>query len=108
MIDRTHALKVGPQCELLDLQRSTFYYQPKADHSKSLELMRKIDALHLDFPWMGSRSIRDQLARDGLNVCRDRIRGLMRRCVFTRSIGPPERVFPLKVIRFILICSKIL
>ena len=49
MIDRTHALKVGRQCELLDLQRSIFYYQPKADHSKSLELMCKSDALHLDF-----------------------------------------------------------
>lgn len=52
MIDRTHALKVSRQCELLDLQRSTFYYKERADHSKSLELMRKIDALHLDFPWM--------------------------------------------------------
>ena len=54
MIDRIHALKISRQCELLDLQRSTFYYTPKADHSESLELMRKIDALHLDFPWMGS------------------------------------------------------
>ena len=42
MIDRTHALKVSRQCELLDLQRSTFYYKERADHSKSLELMRKM------------------------------------------------------------------
>ena len=80
MIDRAHALKISRQCELLDLQGSSFYYQLKADHSKSLELMRKIDALHLNFSWMGSRSIRDQLARDGFNVCRDRVRGLM--CIF--------------------------
>ncbi len=53
MIDRTHALKVGRQCELLDLQRSTFYYQPKTDHSKSLVLMHKINSLHLDFPFDG-------------------------------------------------------
>jgi hypothetical protein len=66
MIDRTDALKVSRQYELLDLQRSTFYYQQKADHSKSLELMRKIDALELDFQWMGSQSTRYQLARDGL------------------------------------------
>ena len=79
MIDRTHALKISRQCELLDLQLSTFYYKERAVHSKSLELMRKIDALHLDFPWMGSRSIRDQLARGGINVCRDRVRGLMRK-----------------------------
>jgi putative transposase len=41
MIDRTFALKVSRHCELLALQRSTFYYKPKADHNKSLELMRK-------------------------------------------------------------------
>lgn len=79
MIDRTHALKISRQCELLDLQRSTFYYRERANHSKSLELMCKIDALHLDFPWMRSRSIRDQLARGGVNVCRDLARGLMRK-----------------------------
>ncbi len=40
--------------------------------------MRKIDALHLEFPWMGSRSIKDQLARGGMSVCRDPLRGLIR------------------------------
>ncbi len=108
MIDRTHALKISRQCELLDLQRSTFYYKPKADHSESLELMRKIDALHLDFPWMGSRSIRDQLARGGINVCRDRVRGLMRKMGIHAMYRAPERAFRLKAIRFIPICSKIL
>ncbi len=49
---------------------------PIQDHSKSLELMRKIDALHLDFPWMGSRSIRDQLARDGLTCAETEFVGL--------------------------------
>ena len=58
MIDRTHALKVSRQCELLDLQRSTFYYKPKADHSKSLELMRKIDALH-----SGGLTLLDSISR---------------------------------------------
>jgi len=96
MIDRTHALKVSRQCELLDLQRSTFYYKPKADHSKSLELMRKIDALHLDFPWMGSRSIRDQLARGGIKVCRDRVRGLMRKMGIHAIYRAPRTSIPFK------------
>lgn len=96
MIDRTHALKVSRQCELLDLQRSTFYYKPKADHSKSLELMRKIDALHLEFPWMGSRSIKDQLARGGMSVCRDRVRGLMRKMGIHAIYRAPRTSIPFK------------
>jgi putative transposase len=89
IIDSIHALTVCRQCEVLDLQRSTFYYKPKAYHIKSLELKRKIDALHLDFPWMGSRSIKDQLARGGINVCRDRVRGLMRNMGVHEIYGPP-------------------
>jgi putative transposase len=96
MIDRTHALKVSRQCELLDLQRSTFYYKPKADHNKSLKLMRKIDALHLDFPWMGSRSIRDHLARGGIKVCRDRLRDLMRKMGIHAIYRAPRTSIPFK------------
>ena len=96
MIDRTHALKLSRQCELLDLQRSTFYYKPKADPSKSLELMRKIDALHLKFPWMGSRSIQDQLGRCNINVCRDRVRGLMRQMGIHAIYRAPRTSIPFK------------
>ncbi len=46
------------QCELLALPRSTLYYRPVATPAEELVLMRRIDELHLRFPWMGSRSIR--------------------------------------------------
>jgi hypothetical protein len=59
MIDCEHRLSVVRQCELLALPRSSFYYQPTP--AGELDLMRRIDALHLKHPWMGSRSIRDQL-----------------------------------------------
>lgn len=109
MIDRTHALKVSRQCELLDLQGSNFfYYQLKADHSKSLELMRKIDALYLNFPWMGSRSIRDQLVRDCFNVCRDRVRGLMRKMDIHAIYRAPRTSIAFRGHKINPICSKML
>ncbi len=47
MIDRTHQLPVGRQCQLLQLARSTAYYQPKPVSETALTLMRRIDELHL-------------------------------------------------------------
>jgi len=78
MIDRDHPLSVVRQCELLALPRSTFYYQPVATTPEALTLMRRIDALHLAHPWMGSRSIRDQLNCAEITISRERLRRLMR------------------------------
>jgi putative transposase len=78
MIERDHPLSVSRQCELLALPRSTFYYQPIEARASDLVLMRRLDELHLLFPWMGSRSLRDQLNREGIPICRDRVRRLMR------------------------------
>ena len=58
MIDRAHRLSVAHQCELLALSRSTLYYLPVATSPEELALMRRIDALHLKHPCMGSRSLR--------------------------------------------------
>jgi putative transposase len=57
--------------------------------------MRKIDTLHLDFPLIGSRSIRDQLARGGNSVCRDRVRGLMRKMGTHAIYRAPTTSIPL-------------
>lgn len=78
MIDRTHEVSVKRQCQLLGIARSTAYYQPKPMSEENLKLMRRIDELHLDFPFAGTRMLRDLLRREGHHVCRRRVRRLMR------------------------------
>jgi len=53
MIDRTHPLPVVRQCQLLKLARSTAYYQPTPLSETMLALMRRIDELHLQYPFAG-------------------------------------------------------
>jgi len=78
MIDRNHILSVTRQCQILALPRSTAYYQPKPPSDSDLELMRRIDELHLEVPYAGSRMLRDLLRLDGFRVGRKRIRRLMK------------------------------
>ncbi len=79
MIDRTHELPVTRQCQILDLARSTAYYQPAPVSPEDLALMRRIDELHLEHPFAGSRMLRDMLKREGHRVGRKRVRTLMRK-----------------------------
>jgi putative transposase len=74
LIDVAHPeLSVRRQCELLDLERSTFYYQPCTESAENLKWMRAIDRLYLQRPYFGSRRIADEL---GVN--RKRAQRLMR------------------------------
>lgn len=70
-------LPVKEQCEILQLNRSSYYYQPRGESELNLKLMERIDQLHLDFPTWGSRKIRDRLRLDGFKVNRKRIQRLM-------------------------------
>ena len=79
MIDRTHGLPVTRQCQILELARSTAYYQPAPASPEDLALMRRIDALHLDYPFAGSRMLRGLLRKEGHLVGRRRVRTLMRK-----------------------------
>lgn len=94
MIERGGGLSVARQCELLALPRSTFYYQPAVASAAELELMRRIDELHLAFPWMGSRSLRDQLNRAGIALCRDKVRRLMRKMGIHALYRRPRTTIP--------------
>jgi putative transposase len=78
MIDRTHKLSVIRQCEILELARSTAYYTPKPTSPEDLSLMRRMDELHLDYPFAGSRMLRDLLRNEGRPIGRKRVRRLMR------------------------------
>ena len=79
MIDREHDLPVGRQAELLKLSRSSLYYEPRPVSSTELELMRRIDELHLNYPFAGSRMLRDLLRAEGFVVGREMVAMLMRR-----------------------------
>jgi putative transposase len=78
MIDRDHDLPITRQAELLAISRGSVYYLPRPVSAADLTLMRRIDELHLQHPFMGTRMLRDQLARDGIQVGRRHITTLMR------------------------------
>jgi putative transposase len=78
MIDREHDLPLVRQAELLRLSRSTLYYEPCPVPAADLVIMRRIDALHLDYPFAGSRMLRDLLRGEGVAVGRERVTTMMR------------------------------
>ena len=79
MIDREHEVPLKRQAELLQLSRSTVYYRPRPVPAADLAIMRRIDELHLDYPFAGARMLRDLLNGEGIKIGRDRVSGMMRR-----------------------------
>ena len=83
MIDRNSELPVTRQCQLLSLNRSTLYYQPKACSEQDQLLMRRLDEMHLARPFFGSRRLRDWLWEEGHDISRKRVQRLMRQMGMT-------------------------
>ena len=79
MIDRAHRLSLSGQARLLGLSRGSVYYQRRPAAVADLALMRRIDALHLDYPFAGSRMLRDLLRQEGHEVGRLHVATLMKR-----------------------------
>ena len=79
MIDREHEVSIKRQAELVGISRGTVYYQPRPVSAADLALMRRIDELHLEHPFMGARMLRDQLNRSGVAVGRKHVGSLMAR-----------------------------
>ena len=79
MIDRGHNLALTTQADLLGIARSTVYRQPRPVPPADLAVMRRIDELHLDHPFAGSRMLRDMLVNEGIVIGRTHVRTLMRR-----------------------------
>ena len=79
MIDRGHALSVTKQADVVGIARSTVYYLPAPTREADLKLMRRIDELHLEFPFAGSRMLRRLLAAEGSKVGRRHVKTLMLR-----------------------------
>ena len=77
MIDREHDLPLVRQAELLELSRSSIYYEPRPVPPAELAIMRQIDELHLNYPFAGGRMLRDLLRADGVAIGRERVATLM-------------------------------
>lgn len=73
-----HTLSVRRQCELLGLSRSGYYYEPVEVSAEELLLMKRIDALHLERPFYGSRQVTLALRREEVEINRKRVQRLMR------------------------------
>jgi putative transposase len=62
MIDRKHDLPITKQADVLRISRGSVYYLPRPVSATDLEVMRRLDRLHLEFPFAGSRMLRGLLA----------------------------------------------
>ena len=79
MIDREHELPLTRQAAVLKLSRSGLYYCPRPVAPADLAIMRRIDELHLDYPFAGSRMLRDLLRGEGIAIGRQRVATMMKR-----------------------------
>ena len=70
MIDRRHALPIVRRAKALNISRGCVYYLPRPVSPVDLALMRQIDELHMEFPFAGSRMLRDLLNAEGIKVGR--------------------------------------
>ena len=89
-IHTEHALPKARRCQLLEVPRSTAYYQPTPVSAQDLTLMRLIDEIHLQYPFYGSRRICDELEVRGQTVNRKRAQRLMR-LMDLRALYPQRR-----------------
>jgi putative transposase len=102
MIDREHDLPLTKQAKTLNISRRSLYYVPELVCPADLALMRQMDKLHLEFPFAGSRMLRDLLAADGSKVGRRHVTTLMRKmgieAVYRRpntsKPAPGHKIFP--------------
>ena len=79
MIDRDHQLSVTRQADIVGIARSTVYYLPRPVSATDLAIMRRLDRLHLEFPFAGARMLRGLLSADGCRIGRRHVKTLMRR-----------------------------
>jgi putative transposase len=102
MIDRTHGLPIARQAKVLNISRGCVYYKPRSVSAADLTLMRRIDELHLEYPFAGSRMLRDFLNREGVEVGRRHVGTLMKRMGIealyrkpnTSKPAPGSKIYP--------------
>ena len=78
LVEANGAPSMRRQCELLGVNRSSLYSEAVEPDAEELALMRRMDELHLKYPFYGSRKIARTLKAEGLRVNRKRVQRLMR------------------------------
>src|ERR1700691_2448284 len=91
MIDRKHGLPITRQAEVLRISRGSVYYLPRPVPEAELEVMRRLDRLHLEFPFAGSRMLRGLLAAEGCKIGRRHVKTLTRRMGTSLSPSPHDQ-----------------
>ena len=102
MIDQTHRLSITKQARILSISRGSVYYRAEPVCEADLGLMRRIDQLHLDYPFAGSRMLQDFLVREGFRIGRLHVRTLMKRMGIeaiyrrphTSKPAPGHKIYP--------------
>jgi putative transposase len=102
MIDSNHDLPVARQAKVLNISRGSVYYRPRPVPAADLAIMRRIDELHLDCPFAGSRMLRDILRREGFTIGRRHVATLMKRIGIeaiyrrpnTSKPAPGHKIYP--------------
>ena len=79
MIDREHELSITKQAQVLHVSRGSVYYLPRTVSATDLEVMRRLDRLHLEFPFAGSRMLQGLLVAEGCKIGRRHVKTLMKR-----------------------------
>lgn len=102
MIDRKHALPLVRQAWELRISRGSVYYLPRPVSPADLAIMRQIDELHLEFPFAGSRMLRDLLRQEGIKIGRLHVASLMKKMAIeaiyrrpnTSKPSPGHKIYP--------------
>jgi putative transposase len=102
MIDPSHGLSISRQARVLNISRGSVYYKPRPVSANDLAIMRRIDELHLDHPFAGSRMLRDLLHREGIETGRRHVATLMKRmgieAIYRRANtskpAPGHKIYP--------------
>jgi putative transposase len=102
MIDRSHDLPIAKQAKALGISRGSVYSLPRPVPAADLAIMRRIDELHLNYPFAGSRILRDLLAIEGIKTGRLHVATLMKRTAIeaiyrkpnTSKPAPGHKIYP--------------
>ena len=102
MIDREHGLPVTKQAEVLNISRGSVYYLPRPVPEGDLKLMRRLDQLHMDYPFAGARMLSGLLNGEGFAIGRKHVSTLMKKMGIsalyckpnTSKPAPGHKIYP--------------
>jgi len=94
MIDRNHPLPISKQAKAVGISRGSVYYLPRPVSDYDQEVMKRIDHLHLDYPFAGSRMLRDLLKQEGYRIGRKHVATLMKRMGIEALYRKPRTTKP--------------